>query len=412
MYNQGELGHYRSFFQYKEYILSLSSIFFLAIGTGAYLFLIVAFLESAQVPVLTIGSVMSFFSITQVISVYLTGKYYQGKQFRLTVIVALFIQSVGAILLMTLATGLLMWISVSLFGIGLGALLVVLYASAIERRPHRFNTGFSVGIYTALIAGGNALGSLLVGIVTDHNGYQIAFLFSSLFIFVVIIFVSFMADHHNEELSPDPIVQSPAIDFQNQNPLLLWKMGLIMAFLMASFMSVFDLLLPIYGLRAGMTVSVIGGLAGLKLFMAAVSRPFIGYLLNRKDPHKVSKLGFIGMAIFTGLFPFSGVGAFPFIIAGLLGISFGAIRVASVTSTLEGRHKQDGITRRISYYRLSMTFGQIAGPYITGLIATTIIVSYAFISLTLIYLILFIVMLIVLKRKPHYFGLAKIHSSL
>jgi MFS family permease len=411
MDNQGELGYYRSFFQCKEYILSITSIFILAIGTGAYLFLIVAFLESAHVPVLIIGSVISVFSITQAISVYLTGKYYQGAQFRLTVIVALFIQGVGAILLMTLATGLLMWISVSLFGVGLGVLLVVLYASAIERRPHKFNTGFSVGIYTALIAGGNALGSFLVGLVTDHNGYQVAFLFSSLFIFAVIIFVGFMGDHH-EEHTPDPIVQSSSIDIQNQNPLLLWKMGLIMAFLMASFMSVFDTLLPIYGLRAGMTVSVIGGLSGLKMLMAAVSRPFIGYLLKRKDPHKVSKLGFIGMAIFTGLFPFSGIGAFAFIIAGLLGISFGAIRVASVISTLEGRQKQEGITRRISYYRLSMTFGQIAGPYITGLVATVIVVSNAFISLTLIYLILFIVLLLVLKRKPHYFGLTNSYSSL
>ena len=75
--------------QWKEFLLSLSSIYILAVGTGAFLLLIVSFLESEKYTHSRIGLVMSFFSSVQAIAVFLIGKYYAGHHFRLVVILAI-----------------------------------------------------------------------------------------------------------------------------------------------------------------------------------------------------------------------------------------------------------------------------------------------------------------------------------
>jgi MFS transporter, DHA1 family, multidrug resistance protein len=385
--------------QWTEFLLSLSSIFILAIGTGASLLLIVTFLESRHVPVATIGTAMSVFSFTQAIAVFLIGKYNPGTHFRIIVILALLIHSSGVFLLSTLSTRLLLWIAVSLFGIGLGILVVVLYASAIQRRPQTVRADVSIGIYTALVAGGNAVGAFLAGLVTNSYGYSTAFLSSGAFIFVVIFIVAFMVDSFKKVPLPNQNAQEIArSSTEGKQVLPLWKIGIVSAFLMSSLMSIFDTLLPIYALRAGLAMSVVGALSGLKMFLAAVSLSLTRLLLDKMSSLQVSKLGFLGMVFFTVIFPFSGLGTFLFLVTGMFGISFGAIRVASQTSAQEGQSKSQLITRRLSHYQLSMTAGQITGPYIAGLVATAILVSDALISLALGYFILFLITLMVFNQ--------------
>ena len=353
-------------------------------------------------PVNRIGLVMSFFSGIQAVSVFLIGKYYRGNHFRLIVILAIVIQSSGVFLLAKLNTGLLLWIAMSLFGIGLGIILVVLYASAIQRRPKDVRPAVSIGIYTALVAGGNAVGAYLVGKVIDQYGYSTAFVFSGVFIISAVFLVAFMGD--KAVLAPmaqEPKHEDEVLTEEKNQKLPLWKLGIAMALIMSAMMSVFDTLLPIYGMRAGMAMATVGAIAGFKMFMAAASRPLTGFMLNKMAPNKVSNIGIMGMIIFAILFPFSGMGTLAYIVAGLFGTSFGGVRVASLTSAIEGQTQSPVITSRLSHYRLSMTFGQIGGPYLAGLAASIMIISNAFILLGVVFFVLFLITLLVFQQiKP------------
>ncbi len=393
--------------QWREFLLSLSSIFTLAVGTGAFLLLIVSFLESVHMPVNRIGLVMSFFSGIQAVAVFLIGKYYRGTHFRLIVILAIVIQSLGVFLLATLNTGLLLWIAMSLFGIGLGIILVVLYSSAIQRRPKDVRPAVSIGIYTALVAGGNAVGAYLVGKVIDQYGYSAAFVFSGVFIIAAVFLVAFMGDKAVlPPMAEEPKIEDEVLADEKNQKLPLWKFGIAMALIMSALMSVFDTLLPIYGMRAGMAMATVGAIAGFKMFMAAASRPLTGFMLNKMAPNRVSNISILGMIVFIILFPFSGMGTLAFIVAGLFGTSFGGVRVASLTSAIEGHTQSPAITRRVSHYRLSMTFGQIGGPYLAGLAASMMIVSNAFILMGVLFFVLFLITLLVFQQiKPRQYFL-------
>jgi predicted MFS family arabinose efflux permease len=353
---------------WREFLTCLATILMLAVGEGAFLLLIVAYLENHHVPVAETGSVMAFLSIVEGVTCLLTGFLFRGKYAREAIALSLLVQGSGALILAGQPTGAWVWLGAGVNGAGMGTVSVALYAATLERRPPTIPLGLAIGLYTAGIAAGNGLGATLCGIVTDRYGFGLTFALSASAIMVMALAALTLSRQARAAVVaqsqdvPAALKSAPAHGG-------VWVLAVISAFTLAGINTAFDTLFPIYGLRAGMTMTVIGSLAGLKGFLAAVVRPFSGAILARANTLRLNNWSLAGLAGTTMLVPLLGLSAAFTALVGSMGFMFGASRVISATLLLEGQDNSRLTSRRISFYNTALDVGAIVGPWAGGWVA-------------------------------------------
>jgi MFS family permease len=370
----------------NTFFLCLAMIFMLATGQGAFLFLIVTYMESIQKPVQMIGSAMALLSILEAVFVLISGFYYQGRKVRPIILSAILIQTLGTLILASLPKFSGIWIGISLNAAGIGVMIVILYAVALERRPDRIHPGLAVGLYTAGIAAGNGVGAYLAGLIADKANFQWAFIFSAISIAMVGAAACFLSDQLKRKAALVTVDEprQNAAGFDSGKP-YVWLFGIVGGFAMSSVIVIFDTLFPLYAISKGLTLSMIGFLSGLKMILAATIRPFSGQILARIDAQRVSHWGIGGLSISAMLLPFAGIGIGLIAVIGLMGLSFGTTRVTTAALALDGSIDSDLVSRRISIYTVILSISQSIGPFVAGWfafwadIATAIVVIPIFI---------------------------------
>jgi MFS family permease len=391
---------------WKEFILSLTAIFFMATGTGAYLLLMVLYLEHLGLSASTIGIIKSLLSITEGIIVIFIVFFFRGKHTRLILVIAVLLLLLGILGYSTQPQSWLIWIATVISACGLGFLLVILFALPMQKRPSQIHMGFAVGLYTALIAAGNAVGSYIGGWSADYIGFNWAFLIADGFIFIVLLCVLFMSDVKRVEPIPVTTDQN-----QTAHPFVpgvckpIWRIGVVAAFTLASISVVYDTLFPILALRElSLTTTYIGILAAIELVLAAVIRPFMGMALKKLKSRHVTISGLMCQTIFLCLIPLIGATWLLPVMTGLMGISFGIGRVASETLCMEDVVEAQMISKRLSSYRLAMIIGQTLTPLVSGwaadqwgLVSTIIFLPYGI-------LLIFFITIRIINSKPFHLG--------
>jgi predicted MFS family arabinose efflux permease len=360
---------------------------FFAMGGGAFLLLIVGYLEKRSVPVTEIGAVMSLLSIVEGSLCLLIGHFYKGKWTREILIGAMLLNLLGSLILSFQPMGVLVWVGAAFTGAGFGVFTVIMYVAALQRRPDNLSLGLAVGLYTACIAAGNGLGALISGWMTDQYGFTVSFSFAVSSYLVAVLCLLLL-----KNMGPRPQEAVPAAKLtQNLESAhkITWVLALLTAFTLASINMVFDILFPVYALRAGVSFTLIGSLSGIKMVLAATVRPFSGLLMARLNPMRFNNLSLMGLAAGTVLIPVAGLGFGLTAVIALLGATFGAVRTTSATLVIKDEDNPQVISRRISYYNTCLTLGQTISPWFIGILADRIAVTTALMVIPLCFMGLF-----------------------
>jgi MFS family permease len=381
----------------NTFYLCLAMIFMLAAGQGAFLFLIVTYLESIQKPVQMIGSAMALLSILEAVFVLISGFYYRGRQVRPIIWSAILVQTAGTLILASMPKFSGIWIGISLNAAGIGVMIVILYAVALERRPDRIHPGLAVGLYTAGIAAGNGVGAYLAGLIADQINFHWAFLFSAISIGLVGVAASFLSDRLKRITIPESAdePQQNAAGFDSGKP-YVWLFGIVGGFAMSSIVVIFDTLFPLYAISQGLTLSMIGFLSGLKMILAATIRPFSGQILAHINAQRITHWGIGGLTLSIVLLPFAGVGAGLFAIIGMMGLCFGTTRVTTAALALDGSIDSDLVSRRISIYTVVLSISQSIGPFVAGWVAFWADVPTAMIMIPVFVIVIYAAALLVI----------------
>jgi MFS family permease len=375
---------------WKEFIISLMAIFFMATGTGAYLLLMVLYLEHLGFSVSTIGSLKSLLSITEGVVVILIMLFFHGKHTRPILLFAILMQITGILLYAYQPQNWLIWLATFLTGVGLGFLLIILFALPMQKRPGHVHMGLAVGLYTALIAAGNALGSYIGGWSAGHIGYEWSFGIAAAFMAAVFICVLVITDVHRVETS---ILVYEKLDGSETGPLpkanINWRIGVVAGFALASMSVVYETIFPVFALRVlAVTTTFVGSLAAIELVMAAIIRPLMGMALRRVKSNQMTIISLAAQALFLCLIPLIGSTFLLPVTIAMMGLSFGIGRVSSETLSMEGVSDAQSISKRLSSYRLAMIVGQTLSPLACGWAAdhwgyqnAMIILPYVFLAL-------------------------------
>lgn len=384
--------------RWRKLAICYASITVIAIAEGAYLVIIVSYLERSRVPVNQIGTIMAFLSILEAITTLGAGLVLRRWSLLATLALPLLVQATSAALLVFQPLGPLVWASAALNGLGMGLVGVALFATALEGRPSRMRLGTTVGWYTGFIAVGNGLGAVLSGLLADRWGFPSAFAMSATAFVVAAILAVVL--HTLPRLAPLE-AEAPIAGQADRNPTVpawAWMAAVVTAFSLASVNGVFETLFPVYGLRAGLSISLVGGLEGLKMMLAGIIRPFAGLVLHRVTLMPVNTGGLIAIGVASCLLPFAGLAAGLALIMVALGLSFGATRVVSATLLLTDGPPPEPSGRRISYYNTALCVGAIVGPWLAGTLAARLNVSLAFVLAPVLLVGLFLLGLAALPR--------------
>ncbi len=371
----------------REFFTCLIVMLFFAMGGGSFLLLIVGYLEMRGAAVTETGSVMSLLSIVEGGLCLLAGHLYRGKRTREILILALAISLVSSALMASQPADLLVRVGAALMGMGFGIFTVIMYVAALQRRPQTLSLGLAVGMYTACIAAGNGLGALLGGWLTDQFNFTISFSFNVVCFTIAILGTLTLSRSLSQQGDQPPSTDEAVAGVAAGRA--LWPLAMLTAFILSSVNMVFDILFPIYSLRAGLSFTLIGTFSGAKMTLAAVVRPFSGHLMARKHRVRFNNLSLAGLALGTTLIPFVGVGIGLMAAIALLGVTFGSVRTTSATLVVKDETRPHVISRRISYYNTLLTLGQTISPWFVGIVADRVEVTSALVIVPLTFLSLF-----------------------
>jgi predicted MFS family arabinose efflux permease len=364
----------------------IASIMFCAGGEGAFLFLMVSYLERQQVPVAEIGMLKALLSLVEGAVCLLVGFLYRGKHPRLITAAAAVTMALSAFMYAGEPTGAAVWVATALNGIGIGVLVLIPYVITLARRPSSISLGLGVGLFTAAIAAGNSVGAAVTGFLTDAYGFGTSFAVSGINMLLILVAAYFYGTETNTQITSDTPAAITLNTFRGVDDNRVWKLAIAAGFTLASVNVIFETLFPIFMLRSGTTIGAAGTFTGIKLLMAAIVRPFSGALMTRLNGLHLTNWGITALAAATVFMPLAGMGASLMILVAVMGLSFGAARVTTATLSLHGQNDPHLTSQRSSIYNTALSVGQIIGPWLCGIVAGIYGVTAALIGLPLAYL--------------------------
>lgn len=390
-------------YPYRYFLACLLCVFLMGVGDGGFLVIVVGYLENRDLAVPLIGLIMAFLSTVEGICNLFTGFLYQGYNEKRLIQYGALVLAAGIFIFTIQPTGLTIWLAIALNAAGTGVLTVMIYTTAQMNLPQSTRTGLAVGLYTAAIALGMSIGSLLVGYLTDEFGYSTAFLVCGFIVsgiaLTAVLLPASSEGTHMQQRHGIPAFQQFKESFSTRslsNPRVLTGLGT--AFAMAGSISVFATYFPLYGLQAGLSYTRIGSMMGLQNVFAGIIRPLCGLFVSGRRSDTINTLGVTILILAIISLPFVGLNWPLLLIVSLVGLSFGISRVTSMTLVIEGEQAPSDISRRLSLYNALMTIAHIIAPGLGGLVAGWIGISSALVMLPAMFMLVFVLSRIIGAR--------------
>lgn len=217
--------------------------------------------------------------------------------------------------------------------------------------------GVATGIFSMVVAGGLALGPMIVNFSGASNYFS--FIISAILVLFSYFFVSLLRKIPQPEIEPERI---PLIDFFRQNP------NCFMTRFFLDFQSYIVLIFTVvFGINIGLTYEKAGLL--ISAYMASgFFDVWVGFVLKRVSPYKLINIGFLGcLYCFITITLYSK--SYPLLVAlyFLFGMSIACIYV-SVFKIANETYKKEKLVAANATFQLIGSIGSLSGALVGGIL--------------------------------------------
>lgn len=339
---------------------------------GTLQLLLPPYLDSHGYELSLIGVLVSTLSMSRLLSRLPAGAAYGPAKARRQLILAL--------LGLSLATGgfffadgrLLPVLALSfVHGFSFGALGTLVLASFIDLTGGR-RAGATMAWYTAALSIGYSLGAFAGGALGDALGVPVALALVGVLPLVGIAVVLMLPAFHGPVGAEPRAAGMRALlsGIRHLDPRVWLAFTIVLYVNLLS--DAVDAFFPLYGLAAGLALTEVGAMKGLKSASATAIRFASLGLMRFVDHRAVNLWGVVLKGLATLAIPFApGVAALAGIFA-ILGFCRGILRVTSASEIAELRQQGKDVGLASGVYNAGLDVGAIIGPVVGGTVATAV----------------------------------------
>lgn len=336
-----------------------------------------AYLDAAGLAVQMVGTLVSLFAASALLSRLPTGLLYRGHRARLLLGVALALMASGA-LLYPLSTEVWLLAAARLIGgFGFGLASTVSLAAMMEVMPSGPARHRTLAIYTTIVVIGYATGRGLGGLIADLFGYGATFSLAACVGLAGVACAPRLATSLN--LLPRREGErsaGPGAGWRGRLAALahpgMVGVGLT-AFMLNYLLTTSIAFLPLYALSVGLSLTQISGIMAAHSFSQIIARPLSGEAARRWGHRRLINATIVLLVVAYMLIPFLRT----FLPLAALFLVVGMLRAAGVvanTIQLAEDVPQERLGRGAasSLYNAMKDVGDVSGPLVSGLIAAQV----------------------------------------
>lgn len=319
-----------------------------------------------------IGVLVSMLSVSRLLSRLPSGAAYDAANAKRLLIAGCVGLSVGTGGFVLAGGQLVPVVALSLVhGFSFGALGTLVLASFIDLTGGR-RAGAIMAWYTAALSTGYAFGAFAGGALADALGIPSALLIVSVLplggALLVLNLPAFHGPPEAERRAPG--LRALLAGVRDLDP-RVWLAFVIVLYVNLVSDAV-DAFFPLYGLAAGLALSEIGVLKGLKSASATIIR-FASLGIMRVVDHRAINLwGIVLMGIGTIAIPLLGGFLALAVVFVVIGFCRGILRVTSAAEVAELRREGKDVGLASGVYNAGLDIGAIIGPTVGGVVASAV----------------------------------------
>jgi MFS family permease len=372
----------------------------LTLGEGSFNLLVPPYMKSQHVGELLIGTAVSIYGITSLVSRIPAGALYRSHRAWSLVAFGCLLSSVSFALISQTSNGALLATWVALDGVGFAVATTANMAALIERRPPDTNAGVVMGWYTGALGAGYALAGFIGGPLGDWLGPGQAMLVLALAPIAAGLLLA-RTIHATRPARVDGEPEMRPAWFRSFHGLsaLVW-----LAFFVTLYINLVSgvvlTFFPIYGLAIGLTLTQIGVLQGIHGATAAAVRFLSGVFFRWVSYERTLPLMVVASGASVALI--GGVKIFVILAIawGGLGLTRGLLRVASAALVMDSAGDVDSKQGAASgVYLAGLDLGKVLGPLVGGVGAETVGLRTTFLAVSAGFPAVYFVLAAVLRRR-------------
>ncbi|MBA3475873.1 MAG: MFS transporter [Actinobacteria bacterium] len=339
---------------------------------GTLLLVYAPYLDGYGYALPTIGTLSALFNVFRLASRVPVGAAYRPRRARrqLVLWLLLFTAATSGFAVAGGSLPLVVLLTV-VHGFAFGALGTINLAVVIDATEGR-RAGVSMGLYTAALSGGYALGAFAGGALSDAVGIPAAVAIIGA---LPALAVPLVLARPPLAAQPHPLEHGPGLGG-------LWRAHrdldarVWLAFVIVMYINLVsdavDTFFALYGLAIGLPLAATGALKGIKSGAATFIRFISAGVFRFVDHRAVNFWGVILMGVATFTIPFFGSFAALAAVFFVAGVCRGLLRVTSAAMVAELRAEGRNVGVASGVYNAGLDIGGIIGPVLAGVVGNAI----------------------------------------
>jgi len=341
------------------------------------------FLQHLQIPVVTIGTLISLNPIAALVSRIPMGIVYREHRARLFIAFGVIAMGITNFLYSFASDSLTFAVVHLLNGFAYGAVTTLYMAFYVDSLPAGENRNHAMGYYVGTLALGYSTGNFLGGGIADWFGYAATFRVAA---FLSLVPVALLWLLRGKGGSRGVKAQGKVASKMTWRGALkaILDPGLATVIAVALFLNLVHqasgVFITLYGLGVGLTLTQVGVLRAAYAGCNAITRPISGHVVDRLGHRWISYVGFpVQCALMMFIPLFTGFGSIlaVYISAGVLRAVVIVANAVGLVQDVDEARVRRGVASGI--YNAAGDLGNVLGPTIGGLIAAATSVSGVFI---------------------------------
>ena len=398
-------------------------------GEGALRFLMPVFVRELGQPYTIVGTMTAVFGLSTLLTRLPTGLAYRAHRARLLLVVAGLGCSVSFMLLAFTSSLPLVAVLIAIDGVGWGVVTTVLLSLMLANRPPRTTSAAAMGWFVGINGLGHALAALIGGFLADAIGIRAAFLaLGAVPLLATLLMGRVLAGHGGAEqpltvdLSAGASEPGSASDVSTHAegraraigrpsvaglgaalrrsvrvPTVVWTAAFV-SFYANTMNSLLVSFFPLLALTLGMSLSQAGTLSAIRSGTSALTRFAAIPIIERVGERRLRTPTMIASAVATTAVSLSPIFLLQAPIWAINGLFRGILRVGTSTEAMSAVSDEDsGPTAALLSGGLDL--GKIVGPLVAGAVADAIGVAGMFRVLPLGFLVVFLLLGTVERRR-------------
>lgn len=339
------------------------------------------FLQSLQIPVAAIGTLISLNPILALASRLPVGMAYHRARARLLIALAVLGMGVSNFFYSFATDSLTFALVHSINGFAYGAATTLYMAFYVDSLPPDENRNHAMGYYVGTLALGYSTGNFFGGLIADYFGYGATFKTAAfLSLIPCLLLWLFRSGAQREGAKDKPAAKVAA----KASWRALLEPELAVVVITALFLNLLHqmggVFISLYGLGVGMTLTQVGLIRAAYAGCNAVTRPISGHVVNKFGHRRLSYAGIPLQSALLMLVPlFTGFGAIitTYVMSGLMRAVVIVANAVGLVQDVDESKVQRGLASGI--YNAAGDVGNILGPTIGGIIAQLTSIGSVFI---------------------------------